>query len=239
LFLIYAISNGLAKNRRIRLFIRPLQRNNNEKSKQICLGKKLRSYSPNSYIHVSVSDLYIPLIGLPILLHRKKGGPNEGIQYIEYIDRSQTQECGNWDRGRAIPFLGIHIFKFLCSAARSIAIRRYCRHLVSGSFRRLPQAYIQWWAKLRFSTFDLYPWGEGHGVQGQICDILRPQLAMNCFLPLWPHRFPHFVYIHLGGGGVGGSDIRSMSSIRPICKCRCPPLVLTAYQTGRLIPPPV
>ncbi len=31
-------------------------------------------------------------------------------------------------------------------------------------------------------------------------------------------------YIHLGGGGVGGSDIRSMSSIRPICKCRCPPL---------------
>ena len=95
MFLIYAISNGLAKNRRIRLFIRPLQRNNNEKSKQICLGKKLRSYSPNSYIHVSVSDLYIPLIGLPILLHRKIGGPNEGIQYIEYIDRSQTQECGN------------------------------------------------------------------------------------------------------------------------------------------------
>jgi hypothetical protein len=26
---------------------------------------------------------------------------------------------------------------------------------------------------------------------------------MNRFLPLWPHRFPHFVYIHLGGGGVG------------------------------------
>jgi hypothetical protein len=44
---------------------------------------------------------------------------------------------------------------------------------------------------------------EGHGVQGQICDILRPQLAMNRFLPLWPHRFPHYGYIHLGGGGVG------------------------------------
>jgi hypothetical protein len=58
-------------------------------------------------------------------------------------------------------------------------------------------------------------------VQGQICDILRPQLAMNRFLPLWPHRFPHFGYIHLGGGG---SDIRSMWSIRPICKCRCPSL---------------
>ncbi len=24
---------------------------------------------------------------------------------------------------------------------------------------------------------------------------------------------------------MGGSDIRSMSSIRPICKCRCPPLL--------------
>ena len=63
-------------------------------------------------------------------------------------------------------------------------------------------------------------------MQGQICDILRLQLAMNRFLPLWPHRFPHFEYIHLGGGGVGGSDIRSMSSIQPICKYRCPPLYI-------------
>jgi hypothetical protein len=30
--------------------------------------KELREYSPNSYIQVSVSDLFIPLIGLPILL---------------------------------------------------------------------------------------------------------------------------------------------------------------------------
>jgi hypothetical protein len=26
---------------------------------------------------------------------------------------------------------------------------------------------------------------------------------------------------------VEGSDIRSMSSIRPICKCRCPPLLVS------------
>ncbi len=44
-------------------------------------------------------------------------------------------------------------------------------------------------------------------MQGQICDILRPQLAMNRFLPIWPHRFPHFGYIHRGGRGVGGSLI--------------------------------
>jgi hypothetical protein len=64
-----------------------------------------------------------------------------------------------------------------------------------------------WWAKWRLSTFDLDPWGERHGVQGQICGILRPQLAMNRFLPLWPHRFPHFGCIHLGGRGRGGALI--------------------------------
>ncbi len=45
-----------------------LQRHNPENSKQIFPEKGLRGYSPNSYTHVSVSDLYIPLIGLPILL---------------------------------------------------------------------------------------------------------------------------------------------------------------------------
>jgi hypothetical protein len=32
---------------------------------------------------------------------------------VEYIDRSQTHECGNWDWGRAVSFLGIHKVKFL------------------------------------------------------------------------------------------------------------------------------
>ncbi len=56
-----------------------------ENSKEIFTGKELRSYSPNSYIHVSVCDLYISRIGLPILLQcRKIGGLN-----VEYIDRSK------------------------------------------------------------------------------------------------------------------------------------------------------
>jgi hypothetical protein len=33
---------------------------------------KLRSLSPNSHIDFSVSDLYIPAIGLPILLKEKR-----------------------------------------------------------------------------------------------------------------------------------------------------------------------
>jgi hypothetical protein len=34
-------------------------------------------------------------------------------------------------------------------------------------------------------------------------------------LPHWPHRFPHFGCIYLGGGGVGGggSDIRALSCL--------------------------
>jgi hypothetical protein len=45
-----------------------LQRANAENSKQIFPEKELRGQSPNFHIHVSVSDLYIPTIDLPILL---------------------------------------------------------------------------------------------------------------------------------------------------------------------------
>jgi hypothetical protein len=47
---------------------------NTENSKQIFPEKELRGYSPNSYnyIHVSMSDLYIPLIGLHILLQENR-----------------------------------------------------------------------------------------------------------------------------------------------------------------------
>jgi hypothetical protein len=44
-----------------------LPRHNTETSKHIFPEKELRGLSPNFYIHVSVSDLYIPTIGLPIL----------------------------------------------------------------------------------------------------------------------------------------------------------------------------
>ena len=53
---------------------------------------KLRGLAPSSYIHVSVSDLYIPRIGLPILLTGKYA--NRSWEYINY---SQIHECGNWD----------------------------------------------------------------------------------------------------------------------------------------------
>jgi hypothetical protein len=49
-----------------------------ENSKQIFPEMKLRGLVPNFHIHVSVSDLYIPMIGPPILL-QKLGGPIVGI----------------------------------------------------------------------------------------------------------------------------------------------------------------
>ncbi len=45
-----------------------LQRQNTEILKQIFPGKEYRSLSPNFHIHATVSDLYIPTFGLPILL---------------------------------------------------------------------------------------------------------------------------------------------------------------------------
>ncbi len=43
-----------------------------ENLKQIFPEMKLRGPVPNSFIHVSVSDLYFPTIGLPSLLHENR-----------------------------------------------------------------------------------------------------------------------------------------------------------------------
>jgi hypothetical protein len=52
---------------------------------------KLRGHVPNSYIHESVSNLYIP--GFVCLF----GCSKLGRPIWEYINRSQIHECGNWE----------------------------------------------------------------------------------------------------------------------------------------------
>ncbi len=69
---------------------------------------------PSSYTHISLRDLYISRIGLPILL---QGNYMDGSW--KYIHRSQTHECGNQEWGRAIPRKGIHKWDFPCSAVRN------------------------------------------------------------------------------------------------------------------------
>jgi hypothetical protein len=49
-----------------------LQRHNTENSKQILPEKEFHGLSPNFRIHLSVSDLFIPKIGLPILLQENR-----------------------------------------------------------------------------------------------------------------------------------------------------------------------
>ncbi len=49
-------------------YIITLQRTNTKHLKQIFPEKELCGHSPNFHIHVSMSDLYIPTIDLPILL---------------------------------------------------------------------------------------------------------------------------------------------------------------------------
>jgi hypothetical protein len=62
--------------------LQALQRHNTKISKQIFPGKELRGYSPNSYNHVSVSDLYIPLIGLPILLQENRWAERGNVRTL-------------------------------------------------------------------------------------------------------------------------------------------------------------
>jgi hypothetical protein len=49
----------------------------------------------------------------------------------EYINRSQTHECRNWDLGCSIPRKGIHLLDFICSAPLS---RRSVNHLTPPPF---------------------------------------------------------------------------------------------------------
>ena len=79
-----------------------LQRQNAEISKQIFPEKDYRGLSPNFHINTSVCDLYIFPRSVCLFCLRKYVD-----QSWDYINRSQTHECGNWGWGRAIPRKGI------------------------------------------------------------------------------------------------------------------------------------
>jgi hypothetical protein len=88
-------------------------------------GKELRGLSPNFHIHVSVSDLYIPRIGPHIFLqqNRQTDGSQDRSTYFhaaeltdqcwEYINRSQTHECGKLGMRPRNSFFGNIFFEFL------------------------------------------------------------------------------------------------------------------------------
>ena len=55
------------------------------------------------YLTMYHDKLYIPMIG-------------PRVKYVyqswEHMNRSQIHECGNWERGRAVSFLGIFVSNF-------------------------------------------------------------------------------------------------------------------------------
>ncbi len=67
--------------------------------------------SPNSYIHSYICERFIFFQDRSVYFAAAK--------YVdwswEYLNRSQTHECGNWDWGRAIPRKGIHKWELGCS----------------------------------------------------------------------------------------------------------------------------
>jgi hypothetical protein len=73
---------------------------------------KLCGLVPNFYIHVSVTGLYITMIGPKhSKIHRQS---DRGNTYV-YINRSQIHKCKNRERGCAISCLGIFGFQFSLS----------------------------------------------------------------------------------------------------------------------------
>ncbi len=100
-----------------------LQRQNAENLKQIFPEKEYRGLSPNFHIHVSVSELYIPR-WVCLFCWRKYE-----VRSWEYINRSQTHECWNWDWGRAIPRKGIYKWNCRCSVMVSLS----ASHTLSAS----------------------------------------------------------------------------------------------------------
>ncbi len=92
-------------------------------------------------IHVSVSDLCNRLTGLPILLQENRWAGSGNI----YIAQRHWK-LGNWDWGRAIPFLRIYKFKFLCSAMSNVG-RGLLYMQLSGLNKRvlLLREHNNWW----------------------------------------------------------------------------------------------
>ncbi len=91
--------------------------------------------SPNVYTRISI-ERYI--------YFQDRSAYSAAGKYVdrswEYINRSQTHECGNWDWGRAVPRKGIHKWDFRCSvyseqrdSSAFTAHGRFDRHTVFES----------------------------------------------------------------------------------------------------------
>ncbi len=108
----------------------------------------------------SHSDLNIPRIGPPILLQQSRWND------VEYINRSQIHECGNWEGVRAVSFLGIHKSDFVCSVP--FTLKACIAHRGKGGVSVPGHSSC---LSLRLFPMNIIPYGEGNG---QWCIIPQP-----------------------------------------------------------------
>ncbi len=113
---VYSLWGGLFPE----VFRSTLLRYNTENSKQIFTEKELLGLSPNFHIHVSGAIHLFPRSVL-LFCSRKICGP-----IPEKYKCSRTHECGSWDWGRKIPFLGIQKWDFRCSALYNFSHLVFC-----------------------------------------------------------------------------------------------------------------
>jgi hypothetical protein len=88
------------------MHIRPLLSTLQRKSHLCIPFLGMCGLSPNFHIHVSVGVLYITRNGPNISCSRI------GRSIVGIYKSLKTHACGNWDCGRALPFLGIFVSNF-------------------------------------------------------------------------------------------------------------------------------
>ena len=149
--------------------------------------------SPSSYTHISVRDLYISRIGLPILLQEN--------MYVdrswEYINRSQTHECGNWDWGHAIPRKGIHKWDFRCSVALFIPIRK-CVQAEAGGGREETVPTGSWGGYPEISNTTLLQWKSYLCIPRKGIPQPRSQFSHSCVCERFKYSHHRSAYFAAG-----------------------------------------
>jgi hypothetical protein len=146
----------------------------------------------------SVWDLYLKGFCLALVLVRPRSKPLSSLELSEEFPPT--------------PGPGTKLFSHACQRVGWLCV--------------LPLNWFWSWAEMgKMTTFYLWPIPWGGGAWGAGTNMWHPGTpASHESLPAPLATQISTLWIHTSGRGGGVSEIRSMSSTRPICKCRCPPL---------------